>query len=58
MSENDAQEEIDEAKQQNDEELGELEDQGDDMQERLEENEAISEDVEIPDPDEGDALSI
>ena len=58
MSENDAHEEINEAKRENDEELGELEDQGDDMEERLAENEAISEDVEVPDPDGDDALSI
>jgi hypothetical protein len=58
MSDNDPQTEIDEAKRENDEDLGELDDQADDLEERLAENEAISEDVEVPDPDEGDALSI
>lgn len=58
MSDNEPQTEIDEAKRENDEDLGELDDQADEMKERLSENEAISEDVEVPDPDGGDALSI
>ena len=58
MSDENPQHQIDEAKRENDEDLGELEDQADDMDERLEKNEALSEDVEVPDPEGGGAASI
>ena len=58
MSEDNPQDQIDEAESDTDAELGEMEDEGADMEERLEENEAMDEDIDVPDPDGGDALSI
>ena len=51
MSEDNPQDQIDEAKSDADEELGELEDDADRLEERIEENEDIGEDVEVPDPE-------
>ena len=58
MSEDNPQDQIDEAESDTDAELGEMEDEGAEMEERLEENEAMDEDIDVPDPDGGDALSI
>ena len=56
MSDDNPQDQIDEAKSDADEDLGEMEDEAAEMEDRLEENEDIGEDVEVPDPDESDAL--
>jgi hypothetical protein len=58
MSDEDPQDQIDEAKSDADEKLGEMEDDGSEMEERLEDNESIGEDIEVPDPDEGGALDV
>ena len=58
MSEDNPQSEIDDHERKADEEFGDLEDKADDMDERLEEHEAGDEDVEVPEPDQGESLSI
>jgi hypothetical protein len=58
MSEDDATSQIEESKREASEDLGDLESTGDDMEQRLEENEEMSEDIEVPEPDHGDSLSI
>jgi hypothetical protein len=50
MSDDNPQDQLDEAKSDADEELGEMEDDGAEMEERLEENEDIGKDVEVPEP--------
>jgi hypothetical protein len=52
------QDEIDEAKSEADEELGEMDDTADEMSDRLEEHESGDEDVEVPEPDQGESLDI
>ena len=52
MTEEDPQGQIDEAKQSYDEEIGELEDDADEMEERLAEHESEGEDIDVPEPDE------
>ena len=54
MTDEDPQAQIDEAKQSYDEEIGELEDDADEMEDRLTEHESEGEDVEVPEPDQGD----
>jgi hypothetical protein len=58
MNDQDPQTQLDEAKSDADEDLGDMEEKADEMEERLDENESIGEDVEVPDPEEGDSLSI
>jgi hypothetical protein len=58
MNDEDPQTQLDGAKSDADEDLGDMEDTADEMEERLDENESIGEDVEVPDPEEGDSLSI
>jgi len=58
MSEDNPEGQIDEAKRDTDEDLGAMEDEADQMEERLEEHESRSEDVEVPEPGQGDDLSI
>ena len=58
MSEDDASTEINESKREANEELGDMESTGDDLEQRLEENEAMSDEIEVPEPDHGDSLSI
>jgi hypothetical protein len=58
MSDDTPQDQIDEAKSDADEKLGKMENDGSEMEERLEENEDIGEDIEVPDPDEGGALNV
>jgi hypothetical protein len=55
MSDENPQSEIDEAAKDADEELGELEDKADDMGERLEEHESDAKEVDVPEPDQGEA---
>jgi hypothetical protein len=58
MNEDDPQTQLDDAKSDADEDLGDMEKTADAMEERLGENESIGEDVEVPDPEGDDALSI
>ncbi|MDQ2675755.1 MAG: hypothetical protein M3Y34_03020 [Actinomycetota bacterium] len=58
MSEDDASTEMDHGKREADEELGDLDSTGDDLEQRLEENEAMTDEIEVPEPDRGDSLSI
>jgi hypothetical protein len=58
MSEEDVSPDIDEAKREADQELGDLEDAAEDMDERLAESESKGGTVEVPEPDQGDDLSI
>lgn len=58
MTEEDGQSEIDKSKREASEEFNELEDKGDEMEERLEEHESAGEDVEVPEPGKGEDLSI
>lgn len=58
MTDNDAQSELDESRRDASEELGEMEGQADEMEDRLVENEAAGEEVEVPEPDQGEDLSI
>ena len=58
MSQDDASTEINEGKREANEELGDMESTGDALEQRLEENEAMSDEIEVPEPDHGDSLSI
>jgi hypothetical protein len=57
MSKNDPQAEIDEGNREADEDLGDLDSTGDDMEERLAENEEMSDNIEVPEPDQGGDLT-
>jgi len=58
MSEENPEGEIDGAKREADEELGEMEDNAEKMGERLAEHESAQEELEVPQPDHGDDLSM
>lgn len=58
MSDENPQNQIDEAKSDADEDLGEMEDDADELEERIEKNEDVGEDIEVPDPEGGDSLGI
>jgi len=58
MSEEDANSEIDEAKREADEKLGGLEKDAERMDDRLSEHESAQEEVEVPQPNQGDDLTI
>ena len=50
MNDEDPRGQLDEAKREADEDLGEMEDDGTEMEERLEENEEVGKDIEVPEP--------
>jgi hypothetical protein len=58
MSDERPQTQIDDAKSEADEDLTDLDDDAAELKTRIDENESMDEDVEVPDPDGGDALSI
>ncbi|MEJ7876443.1 MAG: hypothetical protein WKF62_07260 [Solirubrobacterales bacterium] len=58
MSDEGAHSEIDEAKRQADEKLGGLEEDATRMDDRLSEHESDAEEIEVPQPDKGDGLSL
>jgi len=58
MSDDNPEGEINEAKREADEDLGEMEDNAEKMDERLDEHESGQEDLEVPQPDHGDDLSM
>jgi hypothetical protein len=58
MSEDNPQREIDDASQEADADLGELEDEAAAMGERLEEHESDEDEVEVPEPGHGETLSM
>jgi hypothetical protein len=58
MSDENPETRIEEAKSDADEDLGELENDAADLEERIDENESMDDEVEVPDPDGGDALSV
>ena len=58
MNDDSPQGQIDEAAGEADDELSELEGDAGEMENRLEQNEAIGEDVEVPEPERGEDLNI
>ena len=58
MSEENGPKQIDEAKREADKELGEMEDDAQAMDERLSANESEGQEIEVPEPGQGEDLSI
>ena len=58
MSEENPQSEIDKSDREADDALGDLENKGDEMETRLDEHESGEDEVEVPEPDRGEDLSI